>query len=168
MNKIFFIEKCYFYSYIALYFIECILNLCQSLFITKIIKWKKSSNLVLFVDEKFNILTLKKHILASEYSFISDLLKVKSLKKSIINFDINSKKKIILIAIKKNITSYGAENLGAKFYDEFKDIKQNIFNVNSDTLASQYKNIIGHFLHGIKLKSYKFEKYKTKKKQILV
>ncbi len=54
---------------------------------------KNSSNVVLFVDEKFNILSLKKHILVSEYSFISDLLRVRDLKKSIINFDINSKKK---------------------------------------------------------------------------
>ena len=42
---------------------------------------KNLLNLVLFVDEKFNILTLKKHILRNEYSFISDLLKVNDLKK---------------------------------------------------------------------------------------
>ena len=124
---------------------------------------KNSSNLVLFVDEKFNILSLKKHILGTEYSFISDLLRVKDLKKSIINFDINSKKKIILISFKKNLSRNGAENLGAKFYDELKDSKQNTFHVNSDTLSSKSANLIGHFLHGIKLKSYKFEKYKTKK-----
>ena len=41
----------------------------------------RSSNLVLFVDEKFNISSLKKHILSSEYSFISDLIKTKDLKK---------------------------------------------------------------------------------------
>jgi len=34
-----------------------------------------SSNLVLFVDEKFNISGLKKHISNSELSYISDLLK---------------------------------------------------------------------------------------------
>ena len=27
----------------------------------------------------------------------------------------------------------------------------------------KYKNFIGHFLHGLKLKSYEFKKYKTKK-----
>ena len=54
---------------------------------------KNSSNIVLFVDEKFNISGLKKYILSSEFSFISDLLKTKDLKKKIINFDINSKKK---------------------------------------------------------------------------
>ncbi len=124
---------------------------------------KNSSNIVLFVDEKFSILSLKKYLLRTEYSFISDLLRVKDLKNSIINFDINSKKKIILIAFRKNLSTNGAENLGAKFYDKFKDTKQNIFHVNSDTLPSKLIHLLGHFLHGIKLKSYKFEKYKTKK-----
>jgi leucyl aminopeptidase len=36
---------------------------------------KASSNLVLFVDKKFNISGLKKHISNSEFSYISDLLK---------------------------------------------------------------------------------------------
>ena len=50
-------------------------------------KKKNQTNLVLFVDEKFNILPLKKHILGSEYSFISDLIKTRDLKKKIISFD---------------------------------------------------------------------------------
>ena len=123
----------------------------------------RSSNLVLFVDEKFNILSLKKHILNTEYSFVSDLIKTKDLKKEIIYFDINSKRKIILVSIKKNSTSYDIENLGAKFYDHFSDLTENIYNINSDTFSEKFKNSIGYFLHGIKLKSYKFEKYKTKK-----
>ena len=36
---------------------------------------KTSSNLVLFVDEKFNISGLKKHISDKEFSYISDLIK---------------------------------------------------------------------------------------------
>ena len=36
---------------------------------------KVSSNLVLFVDEKFNISALKEFISDSEFSYISDLLK---------------------------------------------------------------------------------------------
>ena len=36
---------------------------------------KASSNLVLFVDEKFNLSRLKKYISNSEFSYISDLLK---------------------------------------------------------------------------------------------
>ena len=34
-------------------------------------------NLILFTDEKFNINGLKKHILNSEYSYISDLINKK-------------------------------------------------------------------------------------------
>jgi len=36
---------------------------------------KNATNLVLFVDENFNISGLKKYILGSEFTFISDLLK---------------------------------------------------------------------------------------------
>ena len=49
-------------------------------------------NLVLFVDEKFSIGGLKKHIPSSEFSFISDLIKNSDLKKDLLVFEINSKK----------------------------------------------------------------------------
>ncbi len=131
---------------------------------------KNLENLVLFVDDKFNISHLKQHILKSEYSFISDLLKIRDHKKKIINFDINSKRKIILVSLKTNLTSSDAENLGAKFYNLFKDNKQKEYFVNSDTVITQLKNFLGYFLHGLKLKSYSFEKYKSKKntKKILI
>ena len=128
---------------------------------------KKPTNLVLFVDEKFNISSLKKHILSPEYIYISDVLKIKNSQKKIVSFEISSKRNIILISLKKNLSSSDAENLGAKFYEQFKDSKQLEYNVNSDTLNSHSKNLIGNFLHGIKLKSYKFEKYKTKKKKLI-
>ena len=124
---------------------------------------KTDANLILFVDEKFNINGLKKHISDSEYSYISDLLKTKDIKKKILTFDINSKKKIILVSLKKNLTNFDAENLGAKCYDIFTELKKIDYSVNSDSLPKGLNNIIGNFLHGIKLKSYKFEKYKTKK-----
>ena len=54
---------------------------------------KSFGNLILFVNEKFNISTLKKYISSSEYTYISDLIKTKDLKKKIITFEINSKKK---------------------------------------------------------------------------
>ena len=125
---------------------------------------KSPSNHILFIDEKFNISTLKKHILGSEFSLISDLIKSKNTKKKIITFDINSKKKIILVSIKKNISNSEAENLGAEFYDQFKDLKETQYNLNSNTILNTSKNITGYFLHGLKLKSYKFDKYKSKKK----
>ena len=124
---------------------------------------KDSANLVMFVDEKFNILSVKKYISKSEYSVISDLLKNRDLKKEILIFDINSNKKIILVSLKKNITASETENLGAKFYNLFKEEKSDQYIINSDTIVNKTKNIVGYFLHGLKLKSYKFEKYKSKK-----
>ena len=125
----------------------------------------KIDNLVLFTDESFNILHLKKHILSNEYAFINDLLKASDKKNKIISYDISSKKKIILVSINKNFGSSDFEGLGAKFYDQIKNIKQNIFIINSDTIKNTPKNFTGYFLHGIKLKSYIFEKYKSKKKK---
>ena len=54
---------------------------------------KDLNNLVLFVDENFNINSLKKHISNNEFSYISDLLKSSDLKKDLLFFEINSKKK---------------------------------------------------------------------------
>ena len=44
---------------------------------------KNSHNLVLFVDEKFNISNIKKHVLGSDYKFIADLIKTRDLKKKL-------------------------------------------------------------------------------------
>ena len=53
---------------------------------------KPSYNLVLFVDENFNISGLKKYISNEEFSYISDLLKTSDLKKDLLFFEVNSKK----------------------------------------------------------------------------
>ena len=62
---------------------------------------KPPSNHVLFVDENFNISGLKKYISNSEFSYISDLIKTCDLKKNILFFEINSKKTIFLVSVKK-------------------------------------------------------------------
>lgn len=130
---------------------------------TKLSK-KSKSNTVLFVNEKFNIKNLRKFISNSENSIISDLIKTKNLKSQIIEFDISSNKKIILVSINKNITTYEVEDLGAKFYNRFKDNKIHDYLINTDTIngISKLKNLVGYFAHGIKLKSYRFDKYKSK------
>ena len=131
---------------------------------------KSSGNSILFIDEKFNISTLKKHISSTEFIYISDLLKTKDHKKKIIPFEIDSKRKIILVSLKKNFSNLDAQNLGAECYVILSESKIIEHNVNSDTILNKSKNLIGHFLHGMRLKSYKFEKYKTKKnkKDIIV
>ena len=129
---------------------------------------KVSSNLVLFVDEKFNTNGLKKHISNSEFSYISDLLKNSDLKKDLLVFEINSKKTIFLVPIKKDIKTSDVESLGAKFHSYINYDKKNDYFVNSDTINSKVKNFLGYFLHGIKLKSYEFNIYKSKKNKKLV
>ena len=129
---------------------------------------KTSSNLVLFVDEKFNTNKLKKHISNSEFSYISELLKNSDLKKDLLFFEINSKKKIFLVSIKKDIKTSDIENLGAVFHSYIDYDKKNDYVVNSDTVSSKIKNFIGYFLHGIKLKSYEFNIYKSKKNKKLI
>tara|TARA_B100000886_G_scaffold91503_1_gene60491 strand:- start:5454 stop:6914 length:1461 start_codon:yes stop_codon:yes gene_type:complete len=124
---------------------------------------KSSGNLILFTDEKFNISSLKKHISSSEYIYILDILKTKDLKKKIITFEINSKKRIILVSLKKNLTNFDVQNLGAECYLILSGSRIVGHNVNSETIKNESKNLIGHFLHGMRLRSYKFEKYKTKK-----
>jgi leucyl aminopeptidase len=94
---------------------------------------KVSSNFVVFVDEKFNINGLKKYILNSEFSYISDLLKNSDLKKDLLVFEINSKKTIFLVSIKKDIKTSDIENLGAKFHGYINYDKKNDYFVNSDT-----------------------------------
>ena len=129
----------------------------------KITSTKEALNLVLFVDEKFNILYLKKHILSNQYSYIADILKTTDKKKKIISFEFSSKKKIILVSISKNPKGSDTENLGAKLYQNLVKNNQNIITINTDTVPSKLKNFMGHFLHGMRLKSYIFEKYKSKK-----
>ena len=119
-----------------------------------------SNNLVLFVDEKFNIDPLKKHLSNSEFSYINDLLKTSDLSKNLFVFELSSKKKIVLVSIKKNIKTSDIENLGAEFYGLVNCGKNSEYLINSDTIISKDKSFTGHFLHGLKLKSYEFNKYK--------
>ncbi len=121
------------------------------------------TNLVLFVDEKFNILDLKSYISKSDYNFIFDILKVSDTKKKFLNFNIFSKKQIVLVSIQKNLTSTEAESLGAKFYEHIKKSNIKEFTFNTNTASTKLSNFIGHFFHGLKLKSYMFNKYKSKK-----
>ena len=78
-------------------------------------------------------------------------------KKNLFVFELTSKKKIILVSIKKDLKSFDVENLGAVFYNF---IKKNLFknlSIITDSIKSKPgKDFIGRFVHGIKLKSYEF------------
>ncbi|MBD1174277.1 leucyl aminopeptidase [Pelagibacterales bacterium SAG-MED01] len=127
-----------------------------------------SGNLILFVDENFTIGALKKYISKTEFSYISELLKTSDLKKNLLLFEINSQKTIFLVSIKKDSKTSDIESLGAKFHTYINYEKKNEYFVNSDSLNSKIENFVGYFLHGLKLKSYEFNLYKSKKNKRLV
>ena len=124
---------------------------------------KSSDNIVLFSNEKFNITNLAKYLSKSEYSYIQDLLKTSDLKKNLFVFEVNSKKKIVLVSIKNNLKLFDIENLGAEFYGRINYGKNSEYFVISDSIIGKQSNFLGHFLHGLKLKSYEFKKYLSKK-----
>ena len=125
---------------------------------------QSSSNLVLFADDRFKLNNSKKILPHSELSYINELLKSSDLKKNILVFEINSKKKIVLISVKKNLKLADIESLGAEFYGSINIGKNCEYFIHTDSLENKIKNFLSYFLHGLKLKSYEFKKYKTKKK----
>ena len=129
---------------------------------------RTSANLVLFVDERFNVRPIKRYISSLEYSYISDLLKSSDLKKRLLVFNLTSKKKIVLVSIKKNIKNSEIENLGAELYGIINLGKNSEYFINTENTIKNNKNFIGYFLHGLKLKSYEFKKYKSKKETRLI
>ncbi len=122
-----------------------------------------SRNQVLFSNEKFSISGINKYISNSELSYIKDLLRTSDLKKKLLVFDVSSKKKIVIISVKNNLKISEIESLGAEFYTKVNYGKNSEYVINAESVDSKNKNFLGYFLHGLKLKSYEFKKYKTKK-----
>jgi leucyl aminopeptidase len=129
---------------------------------------KSSSNLVLFSNDKFSTSGLKKYLSNPELTYINDILKTSDVKKNLLVFELSSKKKIILISIKNNSKNFDYENLGAEFFGSINYGKNSEYFLNSDSVINNQENFLGHFLHGLKLKSYEFTKYKTKKETRII
>ena len=127
-----------------------------------------NENVVLFCNDSYKIDSLKKFLSISEFSFVKDLLKSSDLKKNLQIFEVNSKKKIALVSIKNNLKTSDIENLGAEFYKRINIRKNNNYSILSDSIPKKKENFLGHFLHGLKLKSYEFLKYKSKKEDKIV
>ena len=126
---------------------------------------RPSTNVVLFCKEKFKIENLKRYLNDIEFSYIENLLKNSDLNKDLLIFELSAKKKIVLISIKEKLKSSDVENLGAEFYKRINFGKNNEYFLISDTIFTKIDNFLGHFLHGLKLKSYEFNKYKSKKEK---
>jgi len=134
----------------------------------KAINNKLITNYALFSRENYNISDLKNYFSDLEIISIKEIIKNTNLKKNIISFNLNSKKKLFLIDIKKNINNYEIEGLGAEFYEFIKDLSIKNLYINTQTLEKENKNFISHFLHGLKLRSYEFNVYKSSNKEKII
>ena len=136
----------------------------------KRISEKTIKNYVLFTNEDFVISGLKNIYLSKNSALINKTIKSNKTKKNdIISFNLNSDQKIILIKIKKNQTPTENEKKGANFYNFIKsNLLTNLTFLDKNIYEIQTKNksFIDEFLHGLQIKSYEFNKYKTKKEII--
>ena len=136
----------------------------------KKISEKTIKNYVLFTNEDFVISGLKNIYLSKNSAQINKTIKSNKTKKNdIISFNLNSDQKIILIKIKKNQTPTENEKKGANFYNFIKsNLLTNLTFLDKNIYEIQAKNksFIDEFLHGLQIKSYEFDKYKTKKEII--
>ena len=128
---------------------------------------KNIKNFVLFTNEDFKINGLEKLSLSKNSTQVNKTISShKSKKKDIISFNLNSDQRIILIKIKQSKNSTENEKKGANFYNFVKSNSLTDLNfLEKNIYTTQNKNIdfIDEFLHGMQIKSYEFNKYKTKK-----
>ena len=121
-----------------------------------------STNLAIFVEERVNTKLLANFFSKNQISYIEQMLKKKTFEKKINIFDLDIKKSIIFITLSKN-SNY--QNLGANFYDFLKNNNLNNISILFESISNLNKNSVNNFLHGIKLKSYEFNLYKSKIKK---
>ena len=124
-------------------------------------------NYALFTDQEYKVNSLNKLGLSKfTYEINKTINSNKSTKKDFLIFNLNPHQKIILIKLKKDITSLNNEKVGANFYNFIKSNSINNLTFISDNFSEvlkKNKNFLNEFFHGTELKSYKFDKYKTKK-----
>ena len=130
---------------------------------------KSVKNYVFFCDHSFRIYGLNKLQISDQSSLINKTINSnKSKDKKILIFNLNSDQRIILIKIKKALSSTDNEKKGANFYNFLKSnqiFHSTFFEENIKDVAAKNKLFINEFFHGLELKSYEFDKYKSTKKK---
>ena len=121
---------------------------------------------VIFCDHKFRAPSVEK-IFSSQNSKILNryILKNKSKEKNIFLFNLNENQKVIIVNVNSPELGLENEKIGAEFYEFIKSNSVNelsFFDTNTSFFNSKNSSFIYEFFHGLKLKSYSFEKYKTK------
>ncbi len=126
-----------------------------------------SKNIAFFLKKETKISELAKIVGdKSISSTLNKLIKNENFtkKKIITSIDRNIDKKLIFVWTDKDLSSYEIENLGAKFFDFLKNNLIEEVTIFGPSLNSKnYK--LEEFIHGMQLKSYTFDIYKSLKKE---
>ena len=121
-----------------------------------------SGSIIFLANEQFEIRNINKILNLSQNNLFKKNLKNNNKKKDIFSFDISHNQKIIIISLKKNQKSF--EKTGAKLFEFLKNQNLNKIHIFGDTVESSDKiKCLHELVHGMKLKSYYFDKYLTKK-----
>ena len=121
-----------------------------------------SGSIIFLANEQFEIRNINKILNLSQNNLFKKNLKNNNKKKNIFSFDISHNQKIIIISLKKNEKSF--EKTGAKLFEFLKNENLNKIHIFGDTIESSNKiKCVHELVHGMKLKSYCFDKYLTKK-----
>ena len=134
------------------------------------VKSSISDTVVLFVDDKYKINLPNNLINNDEALFLNKILKnKKSSKNKIFIVNINEKKTALIIFYEKKNTINDFEKLGASCFEFLEKNSLNSLLINNVGILVKNANILlDHFIHGINLKSYKFQTYKSKKNKKLI
>ena len=121
-----------------------------------------SGTIIFFANKKFEIKNLSNLLNSSQVNLFKKNLKNNTKKKEIFSFDLSHNQKIIIYSVKINNDSY--EKNGAKLYGFLKNENLSKIYIYGDTIENS-NNIkcLHELIHGMKLKSYTFDKYLTKK-----
>ncbi len=133
------------------------------------LKPKLVKNHVFFTNKNFRINELGKLPISKYSSFINQSLSLSDLAdKNFLSLDINSSQKVILIKIKDSQSPLDIEKIGAEFYQYLKSnsyFKTTFYEQNISNTFPKNKFLFDQFAQGLQLKSYEFNKYKSKSKE---
>ena len=133
------------------------------------VKSSISGTVVLFVDDKYKINPPNNLINSNEILFLNKILKTKKNNKiKIFTVNINEKKSVLIICYEKKNTINDFEKLGASCFEYIEKNSLNSILINNTSILVKNANqLLDHFIHGMNLKSYKFQTYKSKKNKKL-
>ena len=122
---------------------------------------KLSGAIVFFAYKNYEIKSINNILNISQRNLLKKNIKNYNKKKKIFSFDISFDRRIIIFKLDNN-NNY--EKYGAKLYEYFKSENLSKIHIFGETILSQDKiKSVHELIHGMKLKSYSFDKYKSKK-----